>query len=164
MDFGGFADKDKVERRVLVDHVKLAKEHRDEPSRKKRIKIWKRTGVRWCLRFTRTNPHMAMHLIDNLRDYGPFHVYWCFAMERWNGDLGNTKSNNHPPEFTIMRALLNRNFTITSLFTKFRSMREPSNTELTRLIQSMQDLLSLLITTNDSNDRVIIHGLHHRLY
>jgi hypothetical protein len=40
-----------------------------------------------------TNMHMHLHLRDFILDFGPVAGFWCFAFERFNGDLGNTQNN-----------------------------------------------------------------------
>jgi hypothetical protein len=52
------------------------------------------------------NFHMSLHLIDNIRDFGPFSAYWCFPFERFNGVLGSFSNNNRSPECTFMNHFL----------------------------------------------------------
>ena len=42
----------------------------------------------------RTNQHMAMHIYDFLRQFGPVHSWWCFPFERLVGQL-QRMTNNH---------------------------------------------------------------------
>ena len=41
------------------------------------------------------NMHLHGHLKECLLDYGPFHAFWCFSFERFNGILGSYHTNNH---------------------------------------------------------------------
>ncbi|KAI9219666.1 hypothetical protein BC828DRAFT_349128, partial [Blastocladiella britannica] len=52
------------------------------------------------------NAHLALHIVDVLRQWGPVHNTWCFAFERYNGELGNISSNNRSFEIVFMRSLL----------------------------------------------------------
>ena len=40
------------------------------------------------------NMHLHGHLKECLLDYGPFHSFWCFSFERFNGILGSYHTNN----------------------------------------------------------------------
>ena len=40
------------------------------------------------------NMHMACHLCECIRDYGPLNHFWLFAFERFNGILGQFPTNN----------------------------------------------------------------------
>jgi Transposase family tnp2 len=42
----------------------------------------------------RTNQHMAMHIYDFLRLFGPVHSWWCFPFERLIGQLQRMTSNH----------------------------------------------------------------------
>ena len=42
----------------------------------------------------RTNQHMAMHIYDFMRLFGPVHSWWCFPFERLIGQL-QRMTNNH---------------------------------------------------------------------
>ena len=48
------------------------------------------------------NYHMALHIADVVSDYGPPHVYWCFAYERMNGILTGTPNSNRNIEPQIL--------------------------------------------------------------
>ena len=34
------------------------------------------------------NIHLYLHIKDIMFDLGPFHAFWCFLFERYNGILG----------------------------------------------------------------------------
>ena len=55
------------------------------------------------------NIHMHAHLASCLRDYGPSHVFWLFAFERFNGLLGSQPHNNRSIEIQLMNRFLNDN-------------------------------------------------------
>ena len=61
------------------------------------------------------NCHMALHIADVVSDYGPPHVYWCFAYERMNGILTGTPNSNRNIEPQILRNILQQ-FTYASEF------------------------------------------------
>ena len=52
------------------------------------------------------NMHLHCHLKSCLYDFGPFHGFWCFSFERYNGILGNYHTNNRSIEIQIMRKFL----------------------------------------------------------
>lgn len=45
-----------------------------------------------------SNMHMACHLHECIRDYGPLASFWCFPFERYNGILEGTKKSWLIPE------------------------------------------------------------------
>jgi len=55
------------------------------------------------------NMHLHGHLKDCLLDYGPFHGFWCFSFERYNGVLGKYNTNNRSIEIQLMRKFLANN-------------------------------------------------------
>ena len=63
----------------------------------------------------RINCHMALHIADIVSDYGPPHVYWCFAYERINGILTGTPHSNRNIEPQTLRNILQQ-FTYASEF------------------------------------------------
>lgn len=44
------------------------------------------------------NMHMACHLSDSIKDYGPLSSFWCFPFERYNGILEGIKKSWLEPE------------------------------------------------------------------
>lgn len=44
------------------------------------------------------NHHMALHLPDTVKRFGPSHAFWCFASERLNGDLTALPSSGRSVE------------------------------------------------------------------
>ena len=52
------------------------------------------------------NMHLHGHLKECLIDYGPFHSFWCFSFERFNGILGSYHTNNRSIEIQLMRRFL----------------------------------------------------------
>ena len=53
------------------------------------------------------NMHMACHLCECIRDYGPLNHFWLFAFERFNGILGQFPTNNRSIEVQMMKQFLN---------------------------------------------------------
>lgn len=49
------------------------------------------------------NMHLACHMSDCIRDFGPLHTFWCFGFERMNGQLGALPTNNRSIEVQFMR-------------------------------------------------------------
>lgn len=47
------------------------------------------------------NMHLHGHLKQYMLDYGPFHSFWCFSFERYNGVLGRYNTNNRSIEIQI---------------------------------------------------------------
>ena len=52
------------------------------------------------------NMHLHGHLRECLTDFGPFHGFWCFSFERYNGVLGAYHTNNRSIEIQLMRKFL----------------------------------------------------------
>ncbi len=52
------------------------------------------------------NQHMSCHLKECIEDFGPVYCFWLFAYERFNGFLGDYKTNNKGLEVTLMRRVL----------------------------------------------------------
>ena len=49
------------------------------------------------------NMHLHTHLVDRVLDYGPVYAFWLFSFERYNGILGEFKTNQRSVEIQIMR-------------------------------------------------------------
>ena len=56
------------------------------------------------------NMHLACHIKETLLAFGPFHGYWLFSFERYNGILGSFSTNNHRIEIQIMRKFIQQNY------------------------------------------------------
>lgn len=52
------------------------------------------------------NMHLHMHLVDCIKDYGPVYSFWLFSFERYNGLLGNFRTNQRSVELQLMRRFL----------------------------------------------------------
>ena len=52
------------------------------------------------------NIHLHSHLINCVVDYGPVHNFWLFSFERFNGVLGDFKTNQRAVEIQLMRKFL----------------------------------------------------------
>jgi hypothetical protein len=48
------------------------------------------------------NLHFCLEIIPILKEYGPAHVIWCFAMERMNGTMGDIYTNGKNIPVTVM--------------------------------------------------------------
>ena len=46
---------------------------------------------------------MHCHLVSCIKDFGPFHSFWLFPFERYNGVLGSQPNNNRSIELQLMR-------------------------------------------------------------
>lgn len=49
----------------------------------------------------RPNHHMAFHLADCLKKFGPVRAWWCFVFERFMGKVLKACHNNHVGKFLI---------------------------------------------------------------
>ena len=52
------------------------------------------------------NYHFALHIPDLISDYGPPHVYWCFAYERMNGIHSEVPNNSKNIELQIINRII----------------------------------------------------------
>ena len=52
------------------------------------------------------NMHMHGHLKSCIEDYGPLHVFWVYAFERYNGILENIPNNNRCIEPQLMESFV----------------------------------------------------------
>ena len=50
--------------------------------------------------------HMALHIPDTIRDYGPVCNFWCFPYERFNGVLGEYVHSTTSPEVQMFRKFM----------------------------------------------------------
>lgn len=78
------------------------------------LKIADALLLQFCRRTERmfgkdTNMHMHCHLKACIEDYGPSHVFWLYAFERYNGILGSMPNNNKSIETQLMRRFLEEN-------------------------------------------------------
>ena len=97
------------------------------------------------------NMHLHSHLINCVIDYGPVHNFWLFSFERFNGLLGDFKTNQRAVEIQLMRKFLRdqdiRDLPFPSAFCEHfdRIFSQMKNTSMDPLqdISSTVDLLSL---------------------
>ena len=67
--------------------------------------------LRFCRRMFRIygndsltpNMHLHLHLVNCIKDYGPFRSFWLYPFERYNGVLGNQPNNNKAVKMQLMR-------------------------------------------------------------
>jgi len=52
------------------------------------------------------NYHMALHIVDMIKDFGPPHAFWCFSFERMNGVLSGLPTSNRYVEFELFTKFL----------------------------------------------------------
>lgn len=50
--------------------------------------------------------HLHMHILNCIKDYGPIYSFWLFSFERYNGLLGNYRTNQRSVELQLMRMFL----------------------------------------------------------
>ena len=97
------------------------------------------------------NMHLHTHLINCVLDYGPVHNFWLFSFERFNGILGDFKTNQRAVEIQLMRKFLRdqdiQDLPFPSLFRdRLRPLFQQinsSNAEPLQDISSAVDLLAL---------------------
>ena len=49
------------------------------------------------------NFHLHCHLVSCIKNFGPFHSFWLFPFERYNGILGSQPNNNRSVELQFIR-------------------------------------------------------------
>ena len=95
--------------------------------------------------------HLHSHLVNCVLDYGPVHNFWQFSFERFNGILGDFKTNQRAVEMQLMRKFLRdqdiRDLPFPTLFRSqlgpvFRKMNNTSMDPLPDISLTL-DLLSL---------------------
>ena len=52
------------------------------------------------------NHHMALHIPDMIKDFGPSHSFWCFSFERMNGVLSGLPNSNRYVELELFTKFL----------------------------------------------------------
>ena len=52
------------------------------------------------------NMHLHAHILSCIKDYGPIYSFWLFSFERYNGLLGNYRTNQRSVELQLMRMFL----------------------------------------------------------
>ena len=60
------------------------------------------------------NMHLHCHLSSVLFDYGPVFGFWLFSFERYNGQIGATRTNNRSVEIQFMRDFVKERFLMPS--------------------------------------------------
>ena len=58
-------------------------------------------GTEMC----KPNLHFMHELVGCIADYGPLHAFWCFALERMNGVLGDVSTNSKNIPMTILTTI-----------------------------------------------------------
>ncbi|GET65995.1 hypothetical protein GLOIN_2v1848891 [Rhizophagus irregularis DAOM 181602=DAOM 197198] len=56
--------------------------------------------------FITSNIHLALHIPDCCRDYGPIYSFWLFPFERLNGYIGSYPNSNRQIEPELMKIVL----------------------------------------------------------
>ncbi|GBC21267.1 hypothetical protein GLOIN_2v1775288 [Rhizophagus irregularis DAOM 181602=DAOM 197198] len=56
--------------------------------------------------FITSNIHLALHIPDCCRDYGPIYSFWLFLFERLNGYIGSYPNSNRQIEPELMKIVL----------------------------------------------------------
>ncbi|PKY56565.1 hypothetical protein RhiirA4_476956 [Rhizophagus irregularis] len=56
--------------------------------------------------FITSNIHLALHIADCCRDYGPVYSFWLFPFERLNGFIGSYPNSNRQIEPELMKIVL----------------------------------------------------------
>lgn len=56
------------------------------------------------------NMHLHTHLLDRVLDYGPVYTFWLFSFERYNGILGDYRTNQRAVEIQLMRKFTSNQF------------------------------------------------------
>ena len=77
------------------------------------IELKDRHLLEFCKKFERLYGKdlvtLNMHLLKEiLLHYGPFHSFWCFSFERFNGVLGSFHTNNSYVEIQLIRKFLSQ--------------------------------------------------------
>ena len=52
------------------------------------------------------NMHLHAHILSCIKDYGPIYSFWLFSFERYNGLLGNYRTNQRSVELQLMRMFI----------------------------------------------------------
>ncbi|PKC55993.1 hypothetical protein RhiirA1_402464 [Rhizophagus irregularis] len=60
--------------------------------------------------FITSNIHLALHIPDCCRDYGPIYNFWLFPFERLNGYIGSYPNSNWQIEPELMKIVLKNTF------------------------------------------------------
>ena len=100
--------------------------------------------VKFCIEFERLygiekvtpNMHMHTHLVECIKDYGPVYAFWLFSFERYNGILGNYRTNNRSVEVQFMQHFMhdvqvdNLNIPVECLNVQTTTMQQLFNKDL----------------------------------
>ena len=68
----------------------------------------------WGGPFMKPNHHHLMHICQCIINFGPPHVFWVFAFERYNGFLARFPSSQRSVELEMMKRFLSQQLTINS--------------------------------------------------
>ena len=88
------------------------------------VEYVKQLEIQFGKQVIKPNHHMSLHLKECIEDFGGVYTTWLFAFERFNGQLGDNKTNNKGIEITLMRNIIsdsilaNKSFDLPKSFSK----------------------------------------------
>ncbi|KAF0451916.1 hypothetical protein F8M41_001979 [Gigaspora margarita] len=96
--------------------------------------------------FCSPNMHLHKHLRECIIDYGPWYSFWCFAYERYNGELGSFSNSNHNMELEVLENF-NRQIYIQQIKTKaYHYLPQNFLSSLNLITQANIEKLELWVT------------------
>ena len=116
--------------------------------------------VKFCIEFetlygiekVTPNMHMHTHLVECIMDYGPVYAFWLFSFERYNGILGNYRTNNRSVEVQFMQHFMH-DVQVDNLNIPVECLNVQTTT--------MQQLFNKDLSTGTLNDMSSEHGMEY---
>ena len=94
---------------------------------------------------------MKNHLVECTKDYGPVYAFWLFSFERYNGILGNYRTNNRSVEVQLMQHFMHD--------VQVDNLNIP--VECLNVQTTMQQLFNKDLSTGTLNDMCSEHGMEY---
>ena len=96
--------------------------------------------------------HMHAHLVECIKDYRPVYAFWLFSFERYNGILGNYRTNNRSVEVQFMQHFMH-DVQVDNLNIPVECLNVQTTT--------MQQLFNKDLSTGTLNDMCSEHGMEY---
>ena len=80
------------------------------------------------------NMHFMHEIVGYVSDFGPLHVFWCFALERMNGVMGDISNNAQNIPVTILKTF--REAQESNLYLRTKLVKHP-NPDLRDILQQL---------------------------
>ena len=93
---------------------------------------------------SKPNMHMAVHILGDIKNYGPIPGFWCFAFERLNGHIGKYQTKSQSLAVSIMRKFTLGNCVLSQIDNRLIPKKKDNNySDIEKLADSHQKFVLL---------------------